>query len=491
MKEKVGYVKTMRAGDDLINAPSGVDPVWAQEDEIMLNRQAYGDYLTNKKRNEKAIADRLWLLDEFNKSLNGNEITATAISAWIRPEDTDCRAGAIKNANEFLSDYAKFLESVGQTDVASVITSYYSDLYAQNTRNSVAWRRNAILPCPDDFKVNPKYLDEFTNDEFVRAFQQLQQTVASIYQDIEKTPFDWGYPDFLATDGYYNRVNDVLFGFVFNGSYHNSTITVDAKKFFASAGIKRHKKVELMIAGLENFGFQFENFSKKSESFSVTYIDNPHVMAVLNAYVGGIHFVAGKEWTWGKPRHSLSYHYVEDPAAQEFETVFHAEMEYASDKLKEIQYWLHSEAAKYGYTIDPNEPTEKGCILYKKGKSKRFLLVGENEKGIWTKTSFITAFETVPEQMRSLCDRFPQVFRLDDPGQCCHGVTPDMISDKPGGWDERCPFRMYFKFDNVAYLRCGLGNFVFEDLSFDDVKAILNLFKVEKNIKPCAEQANT
>jgi len=45
---------------------------------------------------------------------------------------------------------------------------------------------------------------------------------------------------------------------------------------------------------------------------------------------------------------------------------------------------------------------------------------------------------------------------------------------------------MKFTLDGVTYLRCGLANFFFEDISFDDVKAILEMFLIENKIKPVA-----
>jgi len=455
----------------------------------MLDKQAYNNYLVKKKQSEKLMEERLWLLGLLEEAIvkNGgtsaDDMSENDITAFTAPWNVSGRANYLNTIAAFLKDYAKFIDNEGPklSHVATVIRQKYRRDFEALARSESEKRRKAILPCPNAFIVDPKHLGELTNDEFISAFKQLRQTVISAYEDIEKSPFDWGYPDFNTTEGYYNRVNDILFAFAFNGTYHGGTITVDTKRFFASKGVKRHKKVELMMAGFKNVGFCVDGFSKKSESFNVTYLDNPHVMFVLNTYASGID-VSLEEWKWGLSRHSLSYRLVEDPATQKYETVFHAIMDYASDQLKEIQYWLHDEAAKYGYKIDPNGPTEKGCILYKKGASKRFLLVGErstssiynpSEKhdsgNICAKVSLIDAFETAPDRMRALCNRFPHVFRLEDKGKCCHG--------------NKCWHRMSFTFDGIPYLRCGLAHFIFDDLEMDDVKAILELFIVENGIK--------
>jgi len=441
----------------------------------MLHKQAYNDYLIKKKRKEKQIAERIELLDRFNAylSLTGTagDITENDIFEFTHPKNNEHMRTRVQKANEFILDYAAFLKNEGSNPIADLIDVYYRNLYEKTAKNFVKARKNEILPAPSDFKVDEKHLTELTNNAFVSAFMKLQQTVTAIYDDIEKSPFQWGYPDFLITEGYYNRVMDILFGLVFNASYDDGILTVDTKKFFASKGVKRHKEVELMIVGFENFGFLFDGFNKKSESFRVLFPDNPHVIAVLNAYANEID-TSLSEWAWGKPRHSLSYRYMEDPSAQQFESVFHAEMDYASDKFREIQYWLHDEAAKYGFYLDPKSPAS---LQFRKG-SKEFFLVAEKVpnglyggKGIYAKASFLKAFEIQPSKMKAFCERFSHVFRLEDKGKCCH--------------ENKCMFRMRFTFEGVSYLRCGLKNFIFDDIDLDDVKSILEMFVIENKIK--------
>ena len=442
----------------------------------MLDKQAYSDYLAKKKRSEKLATERLGLLDKFNALLSRNkaEITENDIFEFTQPQNNEHSAVKIQKANEFILDYSAFIKGESLNPLADLIDNYYRKLFEKTARLSATKRKNDILPVPSNFKVNEKYLIGLTNDEFVRAFEELQQIVIAIYEDIEKSPFQWGYPDFLITEGYYNRVMDILFEFVFNASYNDGVLTVDTKKFFASKGVKRHKKLELMIAGFENFGFLFDGFNKKSESFRVSFLNNSHVIAVLTAYANEID-TSLPDWAWGTPRHSLSYRYMEEPSAQRYENVFLAEMDYASDKFREIQYWLHDEAAKYGFYLDPKSPKS---LQFRKG-SKEFFLVAEKVpnglyggKGIYAKVSFLKAFETQPDKMKAFCERFSHVFRLDDKGKCCH--------------ENKCMFRMRFTFEGSSYLRCGLNNFIFDDVELDDVKAILEMFVIENKLKRCS-----
>ncbi|MCL2603231.1 MAG: hypothetical protein FWD90_01985 [Defluviitaleaceae bacterium] len=468
----------------------------------MLDKQGYHDYLLKKKCNEKLLRERLWFFDELIKTVEHNGITSIAIiTADVLTEflKTWNVSGAIvhyRNASRFLIDYAKYIdqEAPNLKPLAAVINGYFLCGYEQAAKEAAARRKNDILPIPEGVQADPKHLGVLSNEEFTAAFRQLQQIITDIYEDIEKDPFAWGYPDYETTDGYYNRVVDILFAFIFNGICHDGAVTVDAKAFFNDKRVKRHKKVELMVAGFENRGFFFEGYGKKSESFRASYPGNPNVITALHAYVSEIDDTK-PDWAWGKPLHSFSYRYIEDPAAQKYERVFHAEMDYASDKLREIQEWLHAEAKKYGFAIDPKEHMEKGCILYKKG-SKRFLLVRQGERKpdaghfdphetkIGTKVSFIHAFEKSPDKMRALVDRFPRVFNLGDRGTCCKGGSPHMF--KAGGGEsseKRCTFRMLFTFEGVTYTRCGLNHFFFQDISFDDAKAILEMFLIENGIK--------
>jgi len=436
----------------------------------MLNKQAYSDYLIKKKRNEKRITEQLGLLDKFNTGVVG-EITENDIFEFTQPQNNEYSAVKTQKANELFLDYSAFIKNESPNHLAKLIDEYYQKRFEQTARYSVVQRRNDILPAPLIFKVDEKYLAGMTNDEFVSAFKELKQTVIAIYEDVEKSPFQWGYPDFLITEGYYNRVMDILFEFVFNGSYCDGVLTIDTKIFFASKGVKRHKKVEMMISGFKNFGFLFDGFNKKSESFCVSYPDNPHVMAVLTAYTNEID-TSLPDWAWGNPRHSLSYRYMEDPSVQQYESVFLAELDYASDKFREIQYWLHDEAVKYGFYLDPKSPKSLQC---KKG-SKEFLFVAEKVpnglyggKGIYAKVSFLKIFETEPDKMKAFCEYFSHVFRLEDKGKCCN--------------ENKCMFRMRFTFEGVSYLRCGLKNFIFDDINLDDIKAILEMFVIENKLK--------
>jgi hypothetical protein len=446
----------------------------------MLDIKGYAEYLTSKKASEKLTKERLGLLERFEGIIAAAGITDAAgiteeqIVELRKPWNVSGRRNFLHNIAAFFNDYVKFIkaERPDLGCVAVVTDGFYMKGYIKEARHVVGGFKRGFIPIPDNYAVNPELLGELSNGQFVEAFASLRRFVLSCYDEILNDPLGWGYPDFDATEGSYNRVMDILFSFGMFGKYRDGLLTVDAKPFFLQNNVKRHKKIELLIGGFERMGLKLEGFGKKAEAFNVTYDANPHALCVLSVYANQMERGTDK-WQWQPHRNSLCHRYVEDPATLRYEAVFHADMDYRSDKLREIQYWLHDEAERYGFRIDGANPKDKGCILYKKG-SKNFLLVGEKKTKdggiiIWSKTSFIGVFEREPKVIRKLCDRFPHVFRLEDEGKCCH--------------ENKCQFRMNFSFDGVQYRRCGLGNFIFEDLDLDGVKAILEVFLIENKIK--------
>ena len=466
----------------------------------MTSQQAYQNYLTRTKKTEALINKKLDCYHAFQAT--GQDIasiTPQAIEAFIQPDNADCRAGQIKNRNEFFIHFATFIEKEHPplADTAATIRQYFHGRFEGMAKKYVAHRKAMMLPMPAHVPIDPQHLTDISQEDFLAAFAQWRQVVASGYDRIAEDPFAWGYPDYITTEGTYNRLIDILFAIVFCGTHHQGRITVDTKAFFSSQTVKRHKKPERMVSGLTEMGFVFENFSKKSPSFHVTFPANPHVMTAMYAYINQMP-PHQQSWQYALSLQSLSHRFVEDPATQSREAMFLAELDYDTPQLQEMKHWLYDQATKYGFAIDTHAWEGGGAIQFVKG-SKKFLSLkqGTREPGtnhfsphktkIGTKVSFIHAFAKAPEKMRQLCNRFPHVFRLEDPGTCCNDRNPEknphQFADKSEKSGKRCAFVMKFALDGVAYKRCGLGNFFFEDIGLEDLKVILEMFLVEKRIK--------
>lgn len=324
----------------------------------------YHEHLIQKGKKQTFIDESMGFTDVFADVLEVNPNISEAIPMFI--ERVNSRGlVVVRAAYEFVDDYAKFIRKE-KPPLADAIREGCLRIFEQTAKDDVKGRKQDILPIPATAKINPKRLGKLTNEQFVKAFGELQQFVIACYDDIEKDPFAWGYPDSYLTDGYYNRVNDILFALTFCGEYQNGVLTIDGNKFFSYSGVKRHKKVELMVSGFKKMGLKFDAFGKKVDKFNVTYQKNPLILYALCSYMSDIDETK-QHWSYGTPRHGFSYRFIECPSVQTHETAFLAEFDYMSKNLQEIQLWLHAEAAKHGFAFDPNEPLEKGCIRYKKG----------------------------------------------------------------------------------------------------------------------------
>ena len=351
--------------------------------------------------------------------------------------------------------------------------------FVQFAKEHLSDRKKEILPVPEVFKIDPKFLGELSNSQFCDAFHSLQKLVIDIYDDAYNSPYDWGFPDFKTTDGYYNRIMDFLFAFVNNGSYNSGTLNVNRKMLYADKNFKRHKKPELMVSGFTKMGFVFNGFSKKTENFNITYPDNSHILIVLCTYLK-IHAGSSQSWNWNALGYkcALSYRYIEDPATQEYETIFHVLMDYAPKMLQEIQRWLHTEAGKYGYKLNPKEPQEKCMMLYQKG-SKRFLLVGNGwiklsemaaQTEIKSKVIFRRVFETHKEQVERLSLIFPDTFKSN-----CRFCD--------SGKEKKCSMRVSYELFGKKHNNCAYNSFWFTGVTLGNIGELLELFKIENKIK--------
>jgi len=462
----------------------------------VLNKQAFNEYISKKLKSEKTINENLMYLDTFQKFLDEkgvsdlSDFTADYIAEFHKRHGRSGRWVWVDKFHKFMQHYAESIEkgyhdadNPEETRVADEIRRHYykapDELFEKYTlvaRSFITRAKNLILPLPNEIKIDNKYLTELTNEQFVEAFRDLRLLIIDMYDNIYAAPFDWGYPDFEVSDEYRNRVNDVLVAMVKCGKYNRGVISVDAKKFFASTAVKRHKKVELMINGFKRFGFVIDGYDKKAEEFQVSHNENPQLIMVLNTYILSLDDKNNRWAHLQNAKNGYSYRFVEDTVAQEYETAFHAIMDYEPKELLKIQKWLHAEAAKCGYKIDPKEVQEKGMILYKKG-SKRFLLAGygyeKTREKIVSKVIFRNVFKTHKAQAERLMQIFPETFV---PANLC-GSKPCA----PGG--KVCTMGVEYELDGVKYKKCVYHSFWFKGVTLDNIGFLLKLFKLEYGIK--------
>ena len=466
---------------------------WVDEKTIRIiaapvqdNAQTFLEYLTESGEKQTYIDQCTVLFAQWEAMNSSNAPTVKIIAmfldnVWhkgILGDGVKAGLGAEKSTYRFLDDYAEFM---GESSLfAGAYREHIRQVFEEPARNAVNGYKKAIVFIPEDTKIDPYFLDGLTNHEFVIAFRALQQLVYGIYEEIERTsPFEWGWQgwqDKIAVGGscggygvWHNRIMGLLGAFADAGHLDGDVLVVDKKKFVHHDAVKNLKKARtnMITASFMDMGLSIEGFDdKKAGTFTVSCLDTPHLIMVLFSYCkkrpqrdcckcvedGPCHEDCSL-MSVDHHHHIFSYRFVEAHSQQtnDMEVFFLAVTDSAPEALREIQFYLHEEAAKYGFAITP-PTTYQGSIQYMKhGKAKPWLLVGSGtsrtdffyaqQTNKWTlKTEFKRIFKKHPDKADELAKMFPEDFR-------------------------------------------GEGMFTLQNPTLDDVKAVLEIFKLEHNIK--------
>ena len=364
--------------------------------------------------------------------------------------------------------------------------------------------RERIAPIPADLKINTQILGTLTNEQFVKAFGELQQFVINCYNDIENDPLSWGYPDpFKLKSGnggisigpHEQRLTRFLFALAKAGQFCDGVFTVDYKKFISlfSNGSRGHKKPETLLKGLSNHGLIIENYDKKSAQFAISYPAESNVLQVLCAYFadrpcsrcyGACGHMGSCYWYNAvTPVTIFSYRFVEDPAEQRNEVEFLAMVSGMSEEMREIQYYLYSESKRYGYKFDPFKPVWAGGLLYEKGAQDwpRIGYLGDGWNGddyrmfsVRGHVKFKKVLETHFDKVLEFEKQRPGTFT--NPEHMCNQHCGNKLSNP-------CSYhRVTFEIDGVTYHNC--GGFRFLNPTLDDVKKIVELYVLEHKLEP-------
>jgi hypothetical protein len=104
--------------------------------------------------------------------------------------------------------------------------------FIENVKKVSRQKRNSIILIPDDCVVDKKHLGILLSHEFVSLFRELQHLIMSMYDDIEKDPIAWGFPEEPTTkDLDYHRLTETLFALMTNGEYSDNTVMTDTSAF--------------------------------------------------------------------------------------------------------------------------------------------------------------------------------------------------------------------------------------------------------------------
>jgi len=445
----------------------------------MWDRLSYSDYLSGTRKNNGTIIEYLNTLDKFHGFIDGHKADAPAaatseiVEEFFESYNVEHMYTIFKSVMQCLKEYSDYVpknsDNPDLLEISSAIKETFANRYKKKAIEFTAARKKLILTIPNCAAIDEQYLNVLDNGDFIQSFGELQNLIVLIYSDIENNPFEWGFPDSEQSHGYYHRVADFLFGFVRSGTYNDGVITVDTASFDADDNIKKHKKRDLVIDGLQKFGFAIGGYGKKSTAFTVEFPDNNKLLRVLNIYARALDKMSFKWitdekypcfWTLSRHKYSFSYRYIEDRGLQKHEIPFLIELDYSTEKGKETLLFVHSEAAKHGYVINANKPLSQmfhNSVIFKKA-DKPALYAGENQIQFWhgggfyrgvTMSVFLkNTFTSEKEKTDILVSRFPSAFEK----------TPASMrtrSSYAGEW------------------------FWFEDLTLGDVKDIIQLHLAE------------
>jgi hypothetical protein len=360
--------------------------------------------------------------------------------------------------------------------------------YQYTCQKKAEEKREEFIFIPEDTIVKKECLIDIDNETFVNCFLHMQKMGYKVYDDMIENFGEYGIKAETDKDEFFNLVScfgDVLYQISLLGELNSHVLTVRTDLF--KTGVKKYK-YNLIINKLRHFGFEISNhngktFIKGAEYFEVSYPKNSKVIDVLKAYASVV-----KNYTDEiKPSMqfytrdfynfiNFKYRFIEDETTREYpEPAFMIAIDRASVERQKVLRWLYDEAAKCGYKTHSGFGTN---LQFNKG-SKSFIWFDTNEEdgktSVSTKISLKTVFENQPEKIRALNERFPKTFNLEFRGECCGGILPETAT-------KGC-FRFTFTYEGNLYLRCGLAGFVFENMTFDDMHDVLELYKIENKIK--------
>ena len=444
----------------------------------MENIPAFLHYLTEKSKKQTYIDMSRELLDNLRGTLGNKTPSSEAIDTFVRRRWSGY-VSRDKDTYRILNDYADFCETEWLI-FSNAFREHVRDTFESEARKAMKTYKNAIVPIPKDTRIDPYFLGGLTNDDFVTAFKSFQEFIYAIYDGIERgSPFDWGWPDWNAItwEGInHNRVMMVLDAMVNSGEMDSDLLVVDKKRFSRHNICKPIAKTNLMLEGFMRTGLHIEGLDdKKSDSFSVACPDTPNLIYVLHSYF------KHRDDGCKNHIHVFSYRFVENPDVQTRETFFLAKTDGEPEQLREIYYWLYDEAVKHGFL--PQGKENMGCYSYKRGKDD-WLLLGSGHSyhedeflhspnyKLAAKAKFFRVFQTHPDKTNKLLKRFPE--SIGRPWDWC-------FCNNLGS----CKNRVMIEKDGRNYHHCCTKTYLyFHDPNFDDVKAILELYKIENNIKP-------
>jgi len=258
---------------------------------MFYNEEEFFVYLAEKKKGNIDAHSRY--LEELFFTMDGNPPTPEALGEFMK-KVWEKGLGAAKTAYQALKDYGDYCSNAGDFDFTSAYEEHIRQAFEEPVRKKMNSFKNGIEYIPDDILINSKYLGiaGLTNQEFVKAFKNLQEIVYNIYDAIENSsPFEWGWPDWqnLTVGGInFKRIANIFMSLGSYNSLDGDVMVVDRAAFFNWDWNKLEKgKSKATLVKMAEVGFALDGVDdQKAKNFRMSCPKNPSVMRVIYA-IGG------------------------------------------------------------------------------------------------------------------------------------------------------------------------------------------------------------
>jgi len=311
------------------------------------------------------------------------------------------------------------------------------------------------------------------NETYKNAFRQMQEMAHHVYNDMTTNFAEYGIKAETDKDGHFNLVSgfgDVLYQIALQGELSNNVLAANIKNI--KSKVKKHK-FNLIINRLQDNGFEI---TKNGDTLEVSYPDMPPVIAVLKSYA----LVLADFYATSKPSYmfymtdlynfiNFQYRFVEDETTRPYpEPVFMTEIDLLAESGKQAMYWLYEQATRHGFTLAEGVNTK---LEFKKGSKPFLLLQAEGDK-IHSRIILRKVLDKHMDMIYSLPKYLQESF-TNETCTFCSGNKPT---------DGKCTMRISYNWNGVPMQGCAYHSFKFNDIAYEDLPLILELYKIENAI---------
>jgi len=337
-------------------------------------------------------------------------------------------------------------------------------------QNMVQDYHDHIISVPDDFNVNPDCLYGISKTAFISGLKLLTEILKSMYADMIQNPAEYGLP--LVDDIEYSPFNpkaansinsahrlvSLLHSISQCGELEDGKIVVNKKQLstVTPKSIYKVSNANMLYKKLGEHGFEIDGFNgktleRKRDEFSLSYLDNAHVIPSLYGFMRNTplqksalfslnYFLAIKEEELPSNNHQLIFAQYLSGDEQKFFTHFDEYMTEAGLVVgNKGDYGVRQFRIEYLL-----KPKDGKCLVrcYSDfGKLRIFLR--------------LRRLDRYADYLESLPERVKQIFRVDSNCRFCQ---------------DNCGYQNAWTFEGVSYTLCGyMQYFEITDFNIDDI----------------------